>query len=505
MSEHDQARQHQVDEDAADLARFGYKQQLHRTMGSYTSFALAFSMITITTTIFTLFAQPFQTVGGVGIWLWIPATVGVVLIGLIYAHLSARLPVTGYAYQWSSRLVSAHLGWFTGWNAMLATVIGTAGIAVAFASVFAPDFWANPTHHDIELLAAGAIVVGVLLNIVSIRVASRVNNVGASVELFGTVGLSIVLGIGLLFFRHHQGLGILTSAHPTLPGKVTLTTLGIALLLPVYTLAGWEGSADLAEETKDPRAVAPRAMLRSIIISGIAAFFVYAVFALAMGPDVRSIINSTNENPLVAIFASRFGTAMGDLLQVVAFVAIFSALIANVAVATRTVFALARDGMIPASHLWQRVNSRTGTPIPAIIGVGVVALVVNLLSAGIVARVTAIVSVVVYVTYGSSIVAALMGKRRASIPDAPQRYFTLGRWFTPVAWAALVWCLIVIGYMTLPVVNRVGGEYTLYAEIIGLAWYALWLRARLVRGEAGPRVLAVAGGDDSAADPRHGA
>ncbi len=51
----------------ADLAQFGYKQQLHRTIGSYTSFALAFSMISVTTTVFTLFAQPFQAIGGVAI------------------------------------------------------------------------------------------------------------------------------------------------------------------------------------------------------------------------------------------------------------------------------------------------------------------------------------------------------------------------------------------------------------------------------------------------------
>ncbi len=480
------------DSDVKELERFGYKQQLHRTMGSYTSFSLAFSMITITTTIFTLFAQPFQTIGGAAIWLWIPATVGVLLIGLVYSHLSARLPVTGYAYQWSSRLVSPHFGWFTGWNAMLATFIGSAGIAVAFATVFAPDFWSNPSHQDVELLAAIAIILATAVNVVSIKVASRVNNVGATFELVGTIGLSMALAVGLFFFRHHQGLSILTTIKPTIKGSpVNLTTIGIALLLPVYTLAGWEGSADLAEETRDPRAVAPKAMLRSIVVSGVAAFFVYAVFALAIKGSVSATVNETSANPLVSIFASRFGTFMGDLLQFVAFVAIFSALIANIAVATRTGFSLARDDMIPASKFWRNVNAKTGTPIATVLLVGLVALIVNLLSAGLAARVTAIVAVVVYLTYGSSLLAVLIGIKNGSIPEAPKRYFGLKDSLKPITVVAILWSVIVILYMTLPAVNQVGGEYTVYAEIIGFIWYFALLRGRLNRGEAGPKNLSV--------------
>jgi amino acid transporter len=109
----------QVTQDARDLRQFGYPQKLRRTIGGYTSFALGFSMITITTTIFTLFAQPFQTIGGAAIWLWIPVTLGMLTITTVYGHLSARLPVTGYAYQWSSRIVNREYGWFSGWTALL--------------------------------------------------------------------------------------------------------------------------------------------------------------------------------------------------------------------------------------------------------------------------------------------------------------------------------------------------------------------------------------------------
>ena len=101
--------------DDADLSEYGYEQKLSRAIGGYTAFALSFSMVTITTTIFTLFADPFTKLGGVGIWLWLPVTAGVLMLTLVYGHLAARMPVTGYAYQWSSRLVGRHYGALVGW------------------------------------------------------------------------------------------------------------------------------------------------------------------------------------------------------------------------------------------------------------------------------------------------------------------------------------------------------------------------------------------------------
>ena len=136
--------------DEADLAALGYKQKLRRTMGPFTSFALAFSMVSINTGVVTLFADPFMRVGGVGILLWLIVIPLVACIVLVYAHLSSRIPVTGYAYQWSSRLVNKSYGWFTGWIALISFIAGTAGTAAAIGSVFAPEIWSDPTQGQIQ-------------------------------------------------------------------------------------------------------------------------------------------------------------------------------------------------------------------------------------------------------------------------------------------------------------------------------------------------------------------
>ncbi len=280
----------------------------------------------------------------------------------------------------------------------------------------------------------------------------------------------------------------------SLGGPVNLTTIGLALLLPVYTLLGWEGSADLAEETRDPRRVAPTAMFRSVIISGIAAFFVYAIFAMAIPGSIAATANGT-QNAMIAVFQAHFGSGLALLLKIIAFVAIFSALLANVTVATRMCFSLSRDKMLPGWQWLSRVNDRTRTPVYSILLVGLVALVVNLLSAGIITRVVAIVSVTYYGTYVFTMAATLIGARRGTIPEAGPQYFGLGRWLRPLAWIGIAWSAIVMLYMTVPAVNHVAGEYTVYFEILGVLWFFLYLRRRIRSGEAGPPLTALPSGE----------
>ncbi len=235
-------------------------------------------------------------------------------------------------------------------------------------------------------------------------------------------------------------------------------------------------------------------MFRSVIISGVAAFFVYAIFAMAIPGSIAKTANGT-QNAMIAVFQDHFGSGLALLLKIIAFVAIFSALLANVTVATRMCFSLSRDKMLPGWQWLSRVNDRTRTPIYSILLVGLVALVVNLLSAGIVTRVVAIVAVTYYGTYVFTMVATLIGAKRGTIPQAGPQYFNLGRWLVPLAWIGIGWSAIVMLYMTVPAVNHVAGEYTVYFEILGVAWFFLYLRSRIRSGEAGPPLIALPSGE----------
>ncbi|MGH2929948.1 MAG: APC family permease, partial [Solirubrobacteraceae bacterium] len=342
-----------------------------------------------------------------------------------------------------------------------------------------------PTHWDVALLAVVAIIIAVAINITSIKTAGLVNNVGASMELLGTIGATLALAIGLFFFHHVQGPSVLTQTGSSTGSGAGFDTIGLALLLPVWTLAGWEGSADLAEETTDPRRIAPRSMLRAVTISGAVAFVVYVVFAMAIPGDLKTTVNGT-ANPMVAIFSDHFGGFAADLLQIIAFIAMLSCLLANITCATRTSFSLARDNMLPLSKTWSSVNNKTATPMYTILAVGAFAIIINLLSGGFVSNVLAVVNVALYLTYGSTCMAVIIANRRGTIPDAPAGYFSLGKALIPLSVICVVFSVAVIVFMIGPASSHVVLWYALGFEAAGALWYLVAVRGRLRRGEAGP-------------------
>lgn len=472
--------------DDADLATLGYQQKLHRTMGPFTSFALAFSMVSINTGVVTLFSDPFTRVGGVGILLWLAVIPLVSCIVLVYSHLAGRIPLTGYAYQWSSRLIGNHFGWFTGWVAFVSFVAGTAATSAAIGSVFAPELWAQPTQAQIQWLSITATLVVGLLNVFGIKYATSINNLGASIELVGTVILAVVLAAGVFFFFDHtQGLHILVSAHPVNGQPIHVATIALATLLPVTVLLGWEGAADLAEETKDPRRTAPRAMIRAVAVSSVLGFFVFALLAIAIPGSVGDLF-AQPENPVIHIVRLQFGWFAASLMVVVAFASIIACLIANMAVATRMTFALSRDRMLPASTFLSSIHPRFGTPVGAIVLITAIAVVLNLASGGFVTAIYSMVALTYYLTYLLTLVAAFLAHRRRRMPEAPQGLFDLGRWLVPMIVVGGSWAVLVIVTLTLPEENHRAAVTTAITLAIGGLWWLVSLRSRLNAGTAGP-------------------
>jgi hypothetical protein len=101
--------------DDEELGRFGYRQQFVRSLRQFESFAVAFSFISITTGIFTTYGFALATGGTRAIWTWPIVIVGQSLVALVYGALSVRVPLSGYSYQWASRLASVQVGWWFAW------------------------------------------------------------------------------------------------------------------------------------------------------------------------------------------------------------------------------------------------------------------------------------------------------------------------------------------------------------------------------------------------------
>jgi amino acid transporter len=486
--------------DEDDLVRFGYPQRLRRTMSSFTSFCLAFSMITITGSIVGLFQPVLLQVGAVSTWFWLLALVGILPVLAVFMHMAARIPVTGYAYQWASRITNPYYGWVVAVFGIITFTTGAVSIGVLLGSVYAPEFGLEATAQNAAYLSAGALSLGFIVNIVGIRLASRMNNGFAMAEIVGTGVITILLVIGVvLFFKDTQGLGVIVNNNGA--GAVNgAHTPGVnyilASLLPILSLLGWEASADLAEETKNPRKVAPRAMLRAVIVSGIAGFVVMWIFVAAIKGSIPSALERTNT--IFWVVDVHLGSFVGFLFKIIAFGSMMGCIIANIAVATRLIFSVSRDRMLPLSGQLARVNARFRTPVVAIVVLWVVCLVINLAGAGKIFRIVSMAAVAYYFTYGSTIIGVIWGHFKKRIPEAPPDHFGLGRWLIPVSVLAVAWCLAVILAYLLPTVNHYVAGYFAVALGIGAlftvyAWWALRTKRAAVPEMRPPELASVSG------------
>src|SRR6201986_4923940 len=178
----------------AELSQFGYRQQFTRSLRQFESFAVAFSFISITTGIFTTYAFALATGGTRSVWTWLIVVVGQALVALLYGALSSRIPLSGYSYQWASRLANPQVGWWFGWTSFAFLTIVTVSvdyglIQVAFQPLIGEAY--TPTSATLETL--GVLGPQAAFIIASTRATTRVNNTAVATEVIGIVGLTVLL------------------------------------------------------------------------------------------------------------------------------------------------------------------------------------------------------------------------------------------------------------------------------------------------------------------------
>src|SRR5260370_11367469 len=116
--------------DEALLQKLGYRQELRRTLGFLSNFAVAFSYISVSTGTFSLFYLGILAGGPAFFWSWPIVAAGQFLVALNFAELASHFPIAGSIYQWSKRLSGHSLGWFTGWIYFFSGVLTITAVGV---------------------------------------------------------------------------------------------------------------------------------------------------------------------------------------------------------------------------------------------------------------------------------------------------------------------------------------------------------------------------------------
>src|SRR3984893_562630 len=413
-----------------ELTRFGYRQQFVRSLRHFESFAVAFSFISITTGIFTTYAFALTTGGTRAVWTWLIVVAGQSLVALVDGALSARVPLSGYSYQWASRLANTHVGWWFGWMSFAFLTIVTVSvdyglIQVAFQPLIGETF--TPTSAALETLVVLALQAALI--IFSTRGTTRVNNAAVATEIIGIAGLTVLLLIvaAVRSMGHWSNLGA-TGAVSHLGYYAWLGPFMLATLLGAYTIVGFEAARNLAEETHEPHKVIPRAMIRAVLVSGIVGFAFLIVLAFATN---KAAYASTA--PVASIVHDVLGGVVQKIFLVFVCVSIFACGLVIMVTNGRLIFSMARDRRLARPPVPRPVPRSPGGPSWATV-------VAAALGAVIVLVLLADTNALFTLFTASTIMPALLYAGTVLLYIATRRGHSgsLGRWEWPVIAGAVI-------------------------------------------------------------------
>jgi amino acid transporter len=477
-----------MDDEDARLAKFGYTQRLDRSVGRLASFAIGFATISATTAVFTGFGAGYFTAGAPFVWTLLLAGAVFVVWTFIAADLTAKIPLAGYAYQWTSRIHGSVLAWFTGVMALAGWVCGMTGVGFILSGYLGSLFGWNMNQTAQILVAIGVMAVCVVVNLYGVRFATMVNNIGVSLELIVTVGATILVAIVAFSApENHQPISVLFTGGTSDAHSAYILAWLAASLGPFFGLIGVEASADVAEETVGARHVIPRTMFYALTTSIIIEFLMYVVYVLAIKDE--DAVAAASSAPIEEIITQQVGPVVTRIVVAVALTNIMACILANILVATRLTYSMARDNMLPFSHVWRHVSTANRTPTYAVLGL--FALSTLLLLSALVSEkafflIIGLSSLAVFATYFLQTVALLIGHRRGTIPAAEPGTFDLGRARMPVYILGLVcFTLVCAALIFLPQFVNNGYVFLGLVVLAGL-WAATGLRKRLQSGQAGP-------------------
>ncbi|MGW1563982.1 amino acid permease [Streptomyces sp. NPDC002144] len=478
--------------DDAFLAELGIKPELVRKMGAFGNFAISFSVICILAGGMSLFGFGLGH-GGPVVMLGSWAVIGLLtlLVGLSLADVVSAYPTSGGPYFMADKLGGRRWGWVTGWLNLLGLLGAIAGIdygAATFAGAFAQMQWnIAPTDGTTMLIFGCILLLHGLLNSAGVRLVTVLNSISVWWQLGG---VAVIVGALTIAPAQHQSPSfVFTHFHNDTGFSHPFYVALVGSLISGYTFCGYDASAHVAEETTDAQTSAPRGIVRSIWISWAAGFVLLAGLLFAL-QNYTATQNTATGVPPAQIFLDVLGASGAKALLLVVIVAMLFCGNAEVAAASRMVYAFSRSRALPGWQSWRRVNDRTRTPTRAVWFVIVVPFVLALpalWSPAAYGAITAINAVGMTPAYGIPVFLALR-KGRAYQSGR----WSLGRWRRPIGYIAVAYVAIITVVFCLPQSTPITTESFNYAGVTLLVALLLAWATWITRGKRAYQLTAAA-------------
>ncbi|PQP96643.1 amino-acid permease BAT1 isoform X2 [Prunus yedoensis var. nudiflora] len=492
-----------ISADDTRLKQLGYKQELSRKLSAIASFSVTFSIISVLTGLSTTYSMGLTYGGPVTmVYGWPIVGLLTLLVGLSMAEICSAYPTSGGLYFWSAKLSGKRWGplaaWLTGWF----NIVGQWAVTTSV------DFSLAQLINVIILLSSGGrngdgvsgdkyVVIGIhggilflhaLINSLPISYLSLFGQLAAAWNIVGVFVLMILIpcvaterASAKFVFTHFN-----TDNGDGVNNKVYIFVLG--LLMSQYTITGYDASAHMTEETKNADTNGPKGIISSIVVSIIVGWG-YILGITFAATNIPYLLDETNDAGGYAIaeifylaFKSRYGSGVGGIICLgVVGVAIFFCGMSSVTSNSRMAYAFSRDGAMPFSSFWHKVNKHE-VPVNAVWLSALVSFCMALTSLGSLVAFNAMVSIAtigLYIAYALPIFLRVTLSRKSFVPGP----FNLGRYGVLVGWISVLWVATISVFFSLPVAYPITIETLNYTPVavgglllaIVLAWI---LRAR---------------------------
>lgn len=303
--------------------------------------------ITVGAGIYVLIGEVAGHAGSFAPWSFVLAAAVMALTVASYAELSTRFPVSAGEAAYVMAAFRSR---------SFATAVGLLSIAIGVVSSAAVALGSVGYIQQFVTLPSSLIVLAVLALLGGVAAWGILESV-----LLASVFTLIEIG-GLLIV-------IVAAVYGELPFVAAITTLppinatalsGIAFggLLAFFAFIGFEDLANIVEEARVPHRDIPRAMVLTLVISTI----LYVLIAAIAVSAVSTELLSSSTAPLSLVFREVAGVSPATI-SAIAIVATLNTILAQMTMAARVIYGLAREGSLPA--VLAQVNPRTRTPLAA--------------------------------------------------------------------------------------------------------------------------------------------
>ncbi|TFK43116.1 hypothetical protein BDQ12DRAFT_596557 [Crucibulum laeve] len=492
-----------IDQDEQQLQSLGYKQQLHRSWHLVESFAASFCALNFIGGVRSAIFLGLLAGGPAAIWSsYLITIVFMTITAAVLAEICSALPLSGSIYIWAAESAGPKYGRFFGfivaWWSCTAWMTFTAGncqttanYLVSQLAVWEIDFPGGITNDNVKwrafiwAISEALLIISVAINYLPPRWYSMIFrfSIGLMMLDFFLCVIWLPIGVSKTYgFRSAKDVFTMTYNGTGAPAGWNWI---LSFLFTAGTMTGFDASGHIAEETKNARVVAGKGILSSAIATGILGF-ITAILFLFCTPDLDILFSLQAPQPFVLLYAMALGKGGSVFMTIIAIIGLILNTSVAIVAASRLVFAVARDGVLPMSKWIGQVDS-AGQPKHAVTVIYVFgALILCTILPSQVAF-TSLVSAGGVPTIAAYCLIAIL--RLVMTPnDFQSSYFNLGKFSKPFYVVAAAFNALIVAVMLSPFFFPVTSETFNFACVIFgsvtifgvLCWYFTpeekWLR-----------------------------